>query len=315
MFFLLSGFGMTLGYEALMRERKIDFGTYIKKRLIKIYPIYFETLILATLLGFIYQKFNHNTIPYFDVYHFFLNVFCIQSGIFETTLSYNGVAWYISVLMMMYIVHYIIVKIFSERIFSEDYKYIYLGTAIIGFALEITSCNFPLCNSMTNRGIGGYFIGCVLAKMYLEISENNKYKKIIEGYIALVVALIIWCIGYLNDKAIGNVQMVSEMFLFPLTVYAIMHINWLGRIFTFWPFKYLGKISLSLYLIHNLYFDLLMHIDKLYTLEINYSSKKIWILIFTSTVLLSIGNNLFVNTIQKKSLTILSNISRKRSVE
>ena len=48
LFFALSGFGMFLGYAEKIRKRQISFGEYILKRLKKLYPIFFLTLLLVT---------------------------------------------------------------------------------------------------------------------------------------------------------------------------------------------------------------------------------------------------------------------------
>lgn len=56
LFFWSSGYFMHLKYSGQIKEEKICFNEYIKKRLRKIYPIYFISLLIAIFLrGFLYK--------------------------------------------------------------------------------------------------------------------------------------------------------------------------------------------------------------------------------------------------------------------
>ena len=70
-FFILSGFGMMMGYCDRILEHKINFKDYIFKRLKKIYPLFLLTLLITAVLEFIYLRLNGSTFVYpnFDLYH------------------------------------------------------------------------------------------------------------------------------------------------------------------------------------------------------------------------------------------------------
>ena len=110
LFFMLSGFGMMLGYSEKILKHEISFKNYLFKRIAKLYPLFFLTLILVTILEFIYKIKVGETFVYsnYDIYHFILNLLFIQDGILGTELSFNGPSWCISISFFLYILFYYI---------------------------------------------------------------------------------------------------------------------------------------------------------------------------------------------------------------
>ena len=64
LFFMLSGFGMFLGYNVNISMCQISFKQYIIKRIKKIYPLFFFTLILVTTLEIWYKHLTGKTFVY-----------------------------------------------------------------------------------------------------------------------------------------------------------------------------------------------------------------------------------------------------------
>lgn len=112
-FFILSGFGMMMGYCEKILNKKIKFKDYIIKRIKKIYPVFLFTLILTTIFEYVYLRWIGETFiyPNFDLYHFVLNLLCIQDGIFDGSWSFNSPSWCISICLVLYcILYYVIYK-------------------------------------------------------------------------------------------------------------------------------------------------------------------------------------------------------------
>lgn len=111
LFFMLSGFGISLGYEEKIAGRHICFFDFIKRRVSKIYPLYFTTLIMTTILQFLYWGKTGAILRYsnLDFYHLVLQVLLLQSGIVEVKdWPFFGTSWFISIIFICYIVFYII---------------------------------------------------------------------------------------------------------------------------------------------------------------------------------------------------------------
>lgn len=51
-FFILSGFCMTLGYKDRIEDGQFDYFVYVKKRIVRIFPIHWITLCVWLLLAF-----------------------------------------------------------------------------------------------------------------------------------------------------------------------------------------------------------------------------------------------------------------------
>lgn len=104
LFFMLSGFGMLLGYGNKILNRQMAFPVYMRKRLNKIYPLFFVTMILVIVLEIIYKVKTRETFVYsnFDLYHLFLNVILCHDGLFVMDWSFNAPSWCISICFILY---------------------------------------------------------------------------------------------------------------------------------------------------------------------------------------------------------------------
>ena len=109
LFFMLSGFGMFIGYGKKIMMHKIEFKNYILKRITKLYPLFFFTTILVTILEIWHIKLTGKTFVYgnLDSWHFFMNLILCQNSIFGIEHSFNGPSWCLSICFILYIINYI----------------------------------------------------------------------------------------------------------------------------------------------------------------------------------------------------------------
>lgn len=189
-FFMLSGFGIAMGYEKRIISGEISFKEYLFKRIKNLVPIMVLTLVSITVLEIIYKIkagevfFN----PHFDAYHFILNLYGIQSGIIVSEHTFNRPAWTISLTMVCYIVFFIVVS--RSRKYYKNIIFIYMGMALLGLVLLNSGLNYPMINSDIGRGLSCFFIGALLYKGYCWIKDKAYAKKI--GYLALTGGMILW---------------------------------------------------------------------------------------------------------------------------
>lgn len=306
LFFTLSGYGMVKGYESRIYEGTIDFDTYLKRRISKIYPMFLETLILSLIINTIFCFADYNLSAYFDVYHFFLNVILLQSGIFEATQSFNGPGWFISVVMCMYVLFYIIVKRAGENKQPvKNLKYFYCCTAIAGGLLYMTGWNYPLLNSYIARGVLSFFIGCILAKFCIFSKEFTEKQKTVLGYSAIISLLVIYILikKYGYEATIGNIAMFVPIVFVPLLIIGIHCVNWLNSLLSIKPFVHLGKISMSLYLIHHPIMCLIIFLNTFFDLQLPFNNVILWLIYIVIMIVLADINRIlfprFVNYCSK----------------
>lgn len=97
-FFILSGYVMAMGYSNKMNVASFSYFSFIKKRLIRIYPLHLFCLMLALILPVVSHNFINN---------FFLalpELFLVQSLLpIKGLFSFNPVSWYLSSLLFIYL--------------------------------------------------------------------------------------------------------------------------------------------------------------------------------------------------------------------
>lgn len=103
-FFMLSG--LVTSYSAWGKDVHLgirDFGNYLWKKLKKVYPLYFFTIMYT----FLYAGQSHLTAladPDRFPRQLIRNLLLIQSWFPEGYFSYNGVAWFLSSLLFLWVI-------------------------------------------------------------------------------------------------------------------------------------------------------------------------------------------------------------------
>ena len=286
-FFMLSGFGMIMGYRDKILEHKITFKEYIFKRIKKIYPIFLLTLLLTAIFEIIYRKLTGSffVYPNFDLYHFVLNLLCLQDGIFETAWSFNSPSWCISICFIMYcILYYVIYKSHNKN--EVLYKFLFI--ICITYLLSKTN----IINTLLLRGILSFSVGVIIAYIY-ENKDKFNYKLI--GYLSLAFLAFSYYVFSKKMDYIGDVSMLMTLGIGPALILTVLFNELFNNIFKLKIFGFLGAISLYIYLFHFPIQCLIKIIDKYFKLHINYYSKYIWIIYVLSTIIISIIYHLFIN--------------------
>ena len=284
LFFMLSGFGMMVGYGNRVLKHQMPFPEYIRKRLNKIYPLFFVTLILVIILELIFKAKTGNTFEYanFDLYHLFLNVILCHDGVFGVEESFNAPSWCVSVCFILYAVFFIVFY-FSKDKKTAVYKFACLG--ILGAILLSLGWNYPILNSMVARGLFCFSIGVVLAYFY---QNEHLFSTRLIGYVSMVVLIVIYVVYRAFPAIIGNTQMLFILFIAPMIIVCTIYVPGLNKCFSMKFFVYLGSLSMEIYLFHFIVQCAIKNIDIYCNLELNYSRKIVWIVYAVSTILVSI---------------------------
>lgn len=112
LFFMLSGFGMMRGYSERIKSDNVSFKVYIFKRLKKIYPLHFVTLVYVIIVQVIYYALYNTYWMYYSINwkSIFLNLLLLQQGFCNYNADINGPAWTISVCFFLYCIFYLLRK-------------------------------------------------------------------------------------------------------------------------------------------------------------------------------------------------------------
>ena len=297
LFFALSGFGMDIGYLERIKGG-MQFGDYIKKRLAKIYPLHFVTLMIVTAIGFCSMRVSVQYVPGFDMYHWFLNLFMIHVGVFEYYLSFNGATWYVSVVLLMYILFYYISKITPQK----AHKYSFMALSVIGGALNMLGLTAPLVNQAVARGIQSFFVGCFLAEISKESKEWKQNEKKVVGIASALLVVFAFGLGKMNgfEKTWGNISMIVPVAIVPLTITACVFNKLFRVIFSSQVLVVLGKLSLPVYFCHHCIYFAALVINDCFSFNIDFSKVSVWITVIILTVVISKMVNIFTDKLWNK---------------
>ena len=307
LFFMLSGFGMFLGYGDKIIKRELTFKQYIMKRILKLYPLFFLTTILVTILEIWHKHLTGKTFiyGYFDCWHFFMNLILCQDGIFGTEFSFNAPSWCISICFILYIIHFAIMYFSKEKI-NAIYSYIIL--TFIGLSFFSMGWNYPfILNLMVGRGLSCFSIGVILANIYL---NSDKLNTTLIGYLSLIILTLSYLIHNIryNIIIIGNVRLIFIMIISPLIIFSCLYVSWINKFLSIKPMKFLGSLSMDIYLLHFIVQCIIINIDLSFQIRLNYSLKKIWLLYCFSTIIVSFIYNKYVDKLIKYLLFSLVKI-------
>ena len=263
-FFVLSGFVISYNYYDL--KSKNQFAIYLKKRLIRLYPLLFftvTTIFFFNILSSIIKSAVHLFYPHiFDTYHGlnFSNHIMIPisrtidsllmlnstplMGNGEWDTGMNGPTWSISSEMISYFFFGLIC------IYFDKWKKIVFFTVMV---ISI-NCLFVLNEYFLTgdfgfvRGLFSFFTGSFVYMVY-------KLKKIILNSFFELIGLIIlvFLLFMLNETRPGlhRIFPIMTPIIFGLIIYIFLGTHGMvSIILESKPAQYLGKISYSVYLNH-----------------------------------------------------------------
>jgi peptidoglycan/LPS O-acetylase OafA/YrhL len=293
LFFILSGFIFCYVYKDMIAQGKISFNKFSLLRLTRLYPLHVLTLLFVTVMqsvryltgqdAFVY-KFN-------DIYHFVLNLFFLQSGWFENGFSFNAPSWSIACEVLAYILFFSISYWLHK---NKRYIFAYIGMVLLGLFVIKTNANLPLFNGSMARVFVGFFIGCLLYELNLVIQTREKIRKpFLIGCFMMLISVTISVSAYGNDL-FGNWMLVHTILIFPIILILVLNVGFLRKSLSIKPLAYLGDISYSIYLWHFPVQIVMKTIDDVMSLQMNYSSKKVFLLVVLITITVSIISYEFV---------------------
>ncbi len=334
MFFLISGLCLYRFYSERLIKREITVIDFLKKRFLKLYPLYILTTIITVGLQQVYFKVNG---IYFENNfdgswrYLLLNLLGIARGWYENnTYPYNAPAWYVSVLLFVYIVFSMICYISSRggRMKTKLIVLTMLGMSV-GIFLRWKEMQYAIFNVEIGRGLQSFFLGGLIYLVIEKISSIKAKRQMIwcatvfflidtifiairrenvfENFSYLPLFLfpkakrqMIWCatVFFLIDTIFIAIRRENvfenfsylPLFLFPYIVIISIFNRYVRKILTVKIFKKLNGITYEIFLLQYPVFILFKLIGD--GMGINYYSLVVWILFWTG--LLSVCYGFFI---------------------
>jgi peptidoglycan/LPS O-acetylase OafA/YrhL len=242
-FFVLSGFVFFWLYGTRISDRAITFRTFVLARFARLYPLHFATVILVTILQFIYSL-DHShffVYPNNDLYHFVLNLLLVSHWGIEKGLSFNGPVWSVSIEIGLYLA-------FWFFCFFRFYKWKW----VLFFLLFLQV--IPLIVSGIGRWthpLECFFLGGLtyfLVTAYLALPRRSRKT----DRLLVACTVIGWLFLILSTQVSVLAQAPCHLFsriLVPLTI-AALTVSETSLMINFHPFRIIGEMTYSVYLLH-----------------------------------------------------------------
>lgn len=301
-FFVLSGF-IVYYTNSKSFGKTNDFGIYLKKRLIRIFPIYWVYSIPVILLHLLIISFTGlKLVSWFD-----FNVFNVTKSLLLYPADFLGnkmpiipVAWTLSSELLFYIVFGICILIPRHYLIYITVLWL-IGIGLTSLKIIDTSGNYFLVTLLAAKNLE-FILGCVLAEIILRGKIINNFSVAVGVVlIGIVLLLLSWINEWLRLDYLVKVDVIKFGIPYAIIIYGLISIEFSRKIKTTKNvFVYLGNASYSIYLTHYIIITLLFAIVKKLT-DINY-------IIFTIAVILSvIFGCLCYSFIEKPLLKFLNN--------
>lgn len=249
-FFVISGYVITLNYFDVKSLDKVIL--FKKKRLFRLYPLHLITLLVFLFFEIIkfIGKNNLGFLSEIDPFavnnlNSFLSHLFLAQVITGHAISWNLVSWSLSAEFWTYII-FIITAFFA---YQDNKKYLIFSLSLILISAIILSIYGFLPINGLARSIYSFFIGsCFL------IIFRGKFQNVsLFLSISLIISLIIIAIFSKGEDSAGINFLIPWLAAsFIISLDGSDKNNLLIRALNSPIFLYLGKISFSLYLLHNI---------------------------------------------------------------
>ncbi len=118
---------------------------------------------------------------YFTLYHLVLNLLGIQCGLLGVEFSFNAPTWFVSVLLVCYVLYWLILYLLRHS--KEAIPCFYMIMAVLGGALILKDeLSEPFFNVMIGRGLLNFFIGAILGRIY---RWRKNFNEKLVGYLVI----------------------------------------------------------------------------------------------------------------------------------
>lgn len=248
-FFLLSGFIFFWLYRESIQKKTTRAWVFIVQRFSRLYPLHLVTLLIVTLLQFLYVSREGTSFvyPFNDAYHFFLNLGFASKWGFESGWSFNAPVWSVSIEVLLYVIFFLVAFI------RQGGLLFLLLVSIISFVLSYI-LHHPIFN-----GLALFFLGGVTYQLTFLISSKYQFLRspiYIVTFVAWACVIINFYLLNLNSiilsfGIVGKIFMIGFplYILFPFTVCSLV-LREIDKGALLKPISWVGDITYSSYLLH-----------------------------------------------------------------
>lgn len=294
LFLMISGYTMALGYIGRIWKDEMNFREYIVRRMKKVWIISTITLLVVTVEQCLYLNLTGEVfvVKGFDFYHFVLNLFLLQAGWFENSYSFNSPAWFLSTLMLCYIVFYILLKLTKN-----NKKFLAIGALLIiavGYICLCVKSTLPFLHSgFAARGYMCFFIGVIL---YL-LHEKSVKSTLIVPIVGFILIVATFFVSKITGVDVNVRQILCIWVVFPTAIILAVNVRVCETLLSVKPLKNLAGISMEVFLWHFPIQLLIVICNIVFNININYTSKLFYLFYVALVIFVSYCSNVIMKRV------------------
>lgn len=274
-FFCISGFMARHVYFHEIERHEISWSQFLMKRVCRLYPAMAISVITVVCIQWAgIWLWGDPIFSWHDisVTGMLLNLLGLQAGVYQSTVSaVNGPTWFISVLMVCYLLFY-----WGAQ--QKDYVWKFGFIILLGISLLLNDeIQFLFLFHANARGYISFFIGVLLYQMM----ANGIAIRWGGGLLFIAVLCII------PHDIVGNRNVLMGILGAPSLLYICMTNRMLKQLLEVKIIKMLGRISFSVFVWHMPVMALIKLFNILLNLKLDFSSRRIWVVVVLIVVIFS----------------------------
>ena len=270
-FFLISGFLMFNYIEKI--KAGLTFKEFFLRRIVRLMPLIIVTTISCEVLLYIYFKafgdYFYNLRP--DFWGLIISMLGIQAGWSFENPMINNPMWYISVLLLCYVLFYISTKISISK--KYNCIYFYITIIFLGLSIQKNGTDLAFFNSYTARGYYAFFFG-LLFSMLFNTYKIGKFIKISSIFSVVFITILIVRYFSVVEK---NINYTLTFIYYPALI-IIFNIDIIKKIYSSKLITEFAEISFNVYVWHVAGIIIVIILNKMFSLNMKLNSYKTMIL-------------------------------------
>jgi peptidoglycan/LPS O-acetylase OafA/YrhL len=247
LFFVLSGFVITVAYQTRIDSTRL-YGTFIKKRIARLYPLHLLTLLLYLTIALAATRglLRVDNSAKYNLHEFFANLTLTHAWGFAHNFSFNTVSWSISAEFAAYLLFPLILWLMKRGPLSGIIILCGLYLSAILFATYVV--HIPLTQLAWQVGVAravpSFALG-VWLRLYLPMISSKLPKSTAIALFYFSLVLFISCAIFSLNDYLGMVAASA------LVMFAAINDNMGHSQFISHPFlSQRGELTYSLYMVH-----------------------------------------------------------------
>lgn len=244
LFFIISGYFM-YRYIPVIQEGKVTLLDFWKKRALRLLPMAAISVIVFEIILLIHNTVHGSNLWGMEVslWGTVIAALGVQEGWVFLNPVINNSIWYISVLLLCYILFYIVtalaVKIKCKPI------YFYIAIILLGIGIGVYGIDWPFLNWQVARGYYAFFFGVIFGAYVARY--KIRLREVIVSLITLTVVILAFV--FYPQCAEDYTNYISTFLLFP-SIIILFETKPVQKIFCHKIWETLSAISFEVYLWH-----------------------------------------------------------------